>query len=258
MSQHLEQTHERPLAAEVPIPTSTPLETLEITGSVSANPDRRLPHVDLVETIGPDQHNHDADTKLTADAPLTSVDSDPGKEEADGVNASQDSSGNSKDAEGDDLGEAGSDFMSSYWKLQYDHTFDQTFEQRKKKAVPWLKHSLCNDMLVHERIDIIEKVLTTKGFLAVEASTEDTNEKKILRSESLSPIKLGWFAFTSCDIENFEATCFAVLLVANSIQPRTLSRSSKRAQSDERLEDTGRECQSGADMVPHPRGYTCT
>lgn len=216
MSQHLEPTHDRPSTAKVPMLDSP--ETLDVIGSMSANPDGKLPHIDAVETDPSTQHNHDADTKLTPDDLLTSIGSDTNKENANAANASQDSSGNAKDAEGDDLEEAEDDVLNSFWKIQWDKYYNQTYEQRKKKALPWLRHSLCNDILLNERVDIIEKVLATKGFLSAETSTEDTIERKILRSEFLSPIKLDWFAFTSCDVDKLEATCFAVLLVEKPIR----------------------------------------
>ena len=58
-----------------------------------------------------------------------------------------------------------------------------THEERKKEAKPWLKHAVCHDILITERIErieIIEKILTTKGFMQAEKTDDEKSKGKAL------------------------------------------------------------------------------
>jgi hypothetical protein len=123
------------------------------------------------------------------------------------------------------------DVESSLLKLGWKKVYLLTYEERKKKGNVWLKHAVCHEILMNDRIDAIGKVLTTRGFMSTEEKSDsekfdseksDSNkshsQKTHLRSGTLQPVRLGWYAFTSCKIDKLEPMCFALLLVERPIR----------------------------------------
>ncbi|KAM0721357.1 hypothetical protein Q7P37_002281 [Cladosporium fusiforme] len=99
----------------------------------------------------------------------------------------------------------------------------------RKNARAWAMRSFCHGMLMEDRVSAVEKIMQSKGFLALEDESPQKSPETVdslLESGTLFAVKQDWATFTSSGV-NQKHSCFAALLVE---KPKLRSKVSDRWQ----------------------------